>query len=166
MKKSFRLKRGFSLVEVAVALSIASFCMVTLMGLIPVGLHKYQQADNQSVMANLTTSVAQDLQSTTVSNSTATSPRFQFNIPAPGPSTAMPLPQNAYVDASGTPRTNLSNNSIYRISVAFFPPAAGLKNATLARIMVTFPAQADANPGIWPTKYSSMFETTVALNRN
>lgn len=164
MKKSLKLKRGFSLVEVAVALSIASFCIVTLMGLIPVGLHNYQQANSQSAMVNLTTGVAQDLQSTAVS--VATSPRFQFNIPAPGASTGTPPPQNAYVDASGTPQTNLTNDSIYRISVAFFPPASGLKNATVARIMVTFPAQADTNPGAWPTKYTSMFETTVSLNRN
>ena len=166
MKKSFKLKRGFSLVEVAVALSIASFTMVTLVGLIPLGLHNYQQADNRSVMVNLTTSVTQDLESTMVSNAPTKSPLFSFLIPPSGGSTDV-SPQTVYVNASGKVTTGPTDpSSIYRLSVAFFPPPGNFKKATVARILVTFPARADVNPGIWPTNYSSMFETMVSLNRN
>jgi uncharacterized protein (TIGR02598 family) len=165
-KRDFKIKGGFSLVEVAFALGVASFCMVTLLGLIPVGLHNYQQADNQSIMANLTTSVAQDLQATSAITTPAISPQFSFTIPASN-GTPNPTPQTVYVDAAGKPTTGPADvNSIYRLSVAFFPPPTNSKAATVARIQVTFPAHADTVSGAWPTKYTSMFETMVSLNRN
>ena len=178
MKKRALGPGGFSLVEVVFALAVAAFCLVVLMGLIPVGLESYQQADTRSAMANLATMVVRDLQTTP--STTSVSPRLQFPIPAAGGTSGTIYV--VYVDASGTP-TALSgsplaatmnaaptSSSIYRITVQFYPPAnASLKTATLARIWITFPAMADAiaagSPTL-PTKYSNMFETTISLNRN
>jgi len=168
MKKLASSQNGFSLVEVALALSIGSFCMVTLLGLIPVGLHNYQKADNQSIMTNLATSVAQDLESTSVGTAPMKSPQFQLTVPQSG-GTGSPTdaPQNVYVDASGAPTSGPSDsNSVYRVSVGFVPPAAGSKAATVARIVVTYPARASAASSAWPTAYTSILQTTVSLNRN
>lgn len=156
-------KTGFSLVETAIALSITSFCMLSLIGLIPVGLLHYQHADNQSIIVNLTTSVVRDLESTPLSStSLQTSPRFQFIVPYGGGPIDQ-TPQTAYVDGSGAPTKGLSDaNTLYRLSVSFFPPSGGLKTSTMARVMVSFPARADTATG----KYTSMFQTMISLDRN
>jgi uncharacterized protein (TIGR02598 family) len=168
MKKYSKFEGGFSLVEVALALGIAAFCLVTLMALLPVGIQHYQQADSQSTMVNLATMVARDLQVT--SSSSTTSPRFGFTIPIAGGS-ASATPSTIYVDAAGASPTTIgaapNSNSLYRISVYFNPPAiSGQKMATMARIWITFPAKADSTPGTDAKNYTSMFETTIALNRN
>jgi len=172
MKKFSRIDGGFSLVEVALAMGIASFCLVTLMALLPVGIQSYQQADNQSAMVNLATMVVRDLQATPTGTGTQTSPRFGFQVPAAGGgATSSASPITIYVDASGiasgmAPGSAPNASSIYRISVFFTPPGAGLRMATTARIWITFPANADPSPGTAPTNYTTMFETTISLNRN
>lgn len=169
MKKNLTAQRGFSLVEVALALSIAAFCLVTLLGLLTVGVHNYQQSGSRTALVNLSTAVIQDLQATPAGSTVQTSPRFLFQVPAPGSAVANPPPQTVFVDANGSgqyPNT-LSSSTIYRISVAFFPPATtGQTTATTARIFVTYPAQADPTAATWPVHYTSMFETMVSLNRN
>lgn len=154
---------GFSLVEVALALAIAGFCLITLVALLPVGVAHYRDADNQSAMVNLATMVQRDLAVTPISATTSTSPRFSFQVPAAG-GNPDPTPQIIYVDPSGNVATG--NARIYRINVAFNPPASGTRGATTARILITWPALADANSTGWPTMYSDMFETTITLNRN
>lgn len=175
MKPKSKLNRGFSLVEVAMALSIAAFCLVTLFGLLTVGVHNYQQSGSRTVMVNLATAVVQDLQSAPAnSTGNSSSPRFLFSVPSPASgSNANPPPQTVYVDANGSDSSGsgqvgdaVSTTTPYRISVAFFPPASGQDGATTARIMVSYPAGADPNAASWPVNYTSMFETTVSLNRN
>ena len=163
--------QGFSLVEVALALAVAAFCLLTLVALLPVGLRSYKNADDQGVMVNLATMVVRDLQATP--SGAANSPRFKFLVPAAGGAPDA-NPQILYVDASGV-ATGLINAaptgvSLYRICVAFYPPTgAGQKLATTVRIQITSPALADANtpnPPGWSVKYSNIFQTMVALNRN
>jgi uncharacterized protein (TIGR02598 family) len=175
MKTSSRALRGFSLVEVVLALAVASFCLVVLVGLVPVGLQRYHKADDQSSMVNLATMVASDLNATTNGTAAVNSPRFSFSI-LPSGSNLSGTMQTVYVDASGVATGALGQNatstSIYRISLFFYPPAlppapaSPLKAATNVRILITSPAQADPSPAIAPAKYSNIFETTVSLNRN
>ena len=53
--------RGFSLIEVALALGIVSFAMVSLMALIPVGLGSFQKAMNLTVEAQIVQSITSDV---------------------------------------------------------------------------------------------------------
>jgi len=46
-------KRGFSLVEVTIALGLVSFAVITIMGLLPTGLSTLRQAMNQTVEAQI-----------------------------------------------------------------------------------------------------------------
>lgn len=170
MNKPSTASSGFSLVEVALALGVAAFCLITLLALIPVGVKHYQQGDTQDAMVSLATMVTRDLQATASSSSTVSSPRFGFPVPAA--SGASGTLCTIYVDPSGTATATAVNApptsaSIYRVSVQFYPPSGvTMKTATLARLMVTFPALADAAPTTSPTNYSNIFETTIALNRN
>jgi len=171
MKTRSKTVSGFSLVEVALALGIASFCLLTLMTLIPVGVQHYQDADTQSAMVNLANMVARDLQATPSMTSAAASPRFGFSIPAAG-GTAVSSPETVYVDITDLATGTVVNaapttSSVYRISVFFSSPTPStVRSATLARILITFPANADATATTTPSKFVDMFETTIALNRN
>ena len=160
------LSQGFSLVEVALALAVAAFCLLTLIALLPVGLQSYQKASNESVMVNLATMVVRDLQAT--ATSATASPSLKFTIPAAGGGNSQV--ETFYADASGVPTGKVDQpatpNSIYRVNVAFYPPPANQKLATTARIQITSPAQADTTPLVWSTKYSNIFQTMVSLNRN
>jgi uncharacterized protein (TIGR02598 family) len=167
VKQPFRTVDGFSLVEVALALGVASFCLITLLALLPVAVQRYHDANAQSAMVNTATMVARDLEATPGTGA-GTSVRFNFPIPASGSAVG---PYTIYVDASGNgsgtaPGTAPNSSSLYRVSVYFTPPASGQRMATAARIWVTFPAQADPSPSSQPANYADMFETTIYLNRN
>jgi uncharacterized protein (TIGR02598 family) len=165
MKIFSKMKAAFSLIEVAVALGIASFGMVTLLALMPVGIQHYHHADAQSAMANLASMVVRDLQSAP-SGSTSKTPQFNFKF---SPTTS--LQQTVYVDGSGqasgtAPNALPASTSLYRISVTIYAPPAATSAATIATILITSPALADGTPTAPPTNYSDRFETTVGLNRN
>jgi uncharacterized protein (TIGR02598 family) len=172
VKKRCEIVEGFSLVEVALALGVASFCLLTLLALLPIAVQRFHDADAQSAMVNTATMVIRDLEATPGTGA-GTSVRFNFSIPASGSTVG---PYTIYVDASGnasgtTPNSAQPNStSLYRASVYFTPPASGftppLRTATSARIWITFPAEADSNPATDAKNYADMFETTISLNRN
>ena len=175
MKKRTRIIGGFSLVEVALALGVAAFCLLTLMALMPVAVQRYHDADAQSAMVNTATMIARDLEATPVTAGTGagTSVRFGFLIPAAGGAApAFPFASTIYVDASGnatgpaSPGTGPNSSSLYRASVYFAPPSTGQRMATSARIWITFPANADSSSAADAKNYADMFETTIYLNRN
>jgi uncharacterized protein (TIGR02598 family) len=163
MKIFSKMKAAFSLVEVALALGIASFCMVTLLALIPLGIQNYHHADAQSAMVNLASMVVRDLQS--APSGASKTPQFNFDFSKAGL-------QTVYVDGSGqasgtSPNVASAPTSLYRISVTLYPPPAATPlAATISTILITSPALADQTPTNPPTNYADRFETTVALNRN
>lgn len=56
--------RGFSLVEVTLALGVAAFCLVTVLGLLPVGVKTNQNASQQTMAANILSEIVSDLRAT------------------------------------------------------------------------------------------------------
>lgn len=60
----FLEKRGFSLVEVTLAIAIVAFAFVSLLGLLPTGLNIFKQAMDTSVSAQIAQRVAGELQQT------------------------------------------------------------------------------------------------------
>jgi len=172
VKAKIRVVRGFSLVEVALALAILAFSLLTLLGLLSEGVGSYRDAGAQSTMVNIATMVVRDLQATPPGTATESSPEFGFTVPAAGGAASGTSPQTVYVDVNGAATATTvgaapTSNSIFRVSVYFTPPAsAGQKTATVARILITFPAQADSTPTSSPTLYTDVFQTMVSLNRN
>ena len=166
-------KAGFSLAEVTLALGIAAFCLIAVFGLLPVGLTNNQNSTEQTTAANIVTAVVADLRSTPATS--GTSQMYQIPIPAAG-STATG-PYHLYFDGGGAPDATASqsnpapyvaSSSIFRVSVAFAPPAVNAKTATPVRILVTWPAPAGGAmaTGTWPAKFSGSFESVTFLNRN
>ena len=161
-------RQGFSLVELALALGVAGFCLTTVLGLLPVGLASNQVSLNQTVAANITSAIQSDLNCTPLAS--GTSPEFGFAIPSAGNSTTL---ETIYLTADGiaTARNNPPTAtgtaaSRYRATLWFNSPAQGQRTATAVRILVTWPALADGNPASSPQYYTGSYEADTTLNRN
>lgn len=175
--KFSRNHQAFSLVEVTLALGVAGFCLTTLFGLLPVGLNSNQNAVEQTTAAGIADSVLADIRATPV-NSTTTplSPRFGFSLPLPGSVTSM-TPQTLFLRADGSPSIGkkvgdaaVVSEARYRVTVGFIPPAGSAgtpqKTATMARIVISWPALADRNTTAWPQHALGSFESFTAFDRN
>jgi len=154
MKRS-RQRNGFALVEVALALAIAVFCLVTLMALLPVGLNNGQTISGETGANGILNEVVADLRATsptTPLGGTAISQQFGITIPATGASSQTTL----YFTPQGVSSTTMTANTRFRLTVVF--PATTGKAASIAIAKVSWPAPA-ANP-------SGMVENFVGLDRN
>lgn len=151
--------RGFSLVEISLALGIAAFCLVAIFSLLPIGLKGNLESSEETSATGVLSLVAADLAAcpTTVPEGKATVTQ-QFAIPIPAnPVTVATVVPPRYFSDSGYGGTSLLADSRYRLDVTFLP-AGGAKSATLARVKASWPAGAP-NP-------SGKVETLVALDRN
>jgi prepilin-type N-terminal cleavage/methylation domain-containing protein len=177
--------RGFTLVEVALALGVVAFCLVAIFGLLPVGINSNRNSIEQAAANNIARAIVSDLRATPVASGTAaivTSPVYGFEIPAAGQTGAVPSPQTVFfaesANATGlmgappavtpkpAPDTLSTSVSQYRVSLGFTAPPTGTRNATVVRLLVTWPALADPAPAIWPTNYTGSYETIISLDRN
>jgi uncharacterized protein (TIGR02598 family) len=74
--------RGFSLVEVVLALGVVSFCLVALMGILPVGFVQEKKSTDQLLNLQVLSAVATDFQS--AASGTTNTTRYGISIPAVG----------------------------------------------------------------------------------
>ncbi|HEY8967094.1 MAG TPA: prepilin-type N-terminal cleavage/methylation domain-containing protein, partial [Candidatus Methylacidiphilales bacterium] len=81
--------RGFSLVEVVTALGLSAICLLTLLGLLSIGIRSDKTTVQQSIAANIAGAALSDLRSAPLSTPSYApgavlySPRFRFKLPAP-----------------------------------------------------------------------------------
>ena len=149
-----RLVAGFSLVEVTLALGVAAFCLVAILGMIPVGLTSSQNATAQTGAVSILRAVAADLRDTALANAsggaTPASPHYGFKVPD---TTGTPI----YVDEGGSVTTQPL--AYYRVYVqTVYQPAATARNASRERVAISWPAQSASPAGT--------LESIAALDRN
>jgi uncharacterized protein (TIGR02598 family) len=127
----FRSSRsGFSLVEVTLALGIAAFCMVAVLGLMPVGVQTNRNATSETAATNILAAVVADLRATPATSNTSTQYGVTFGTnPAP-----------LYFDGAGQFSTSLNANSRYQLNVTW----NGSSGLRYADVKVTWPAAATA----------------------
>lgn len=186
MKRKPHCNSAFSLVEVTLALGITAFCLVTVFGLLPVGINNNQNSIQQTTATNLVRAVVADLRATQLTSGTsyATSPVFGFQIPYAGQGGTVNGVQTVFFSDSenatgimgAAPSTNSNSTpgtptlstgvSRYRVTVSFTPPSSGSRSASVARILVSWPALADQNPTTWPSYYAGSYEVVTRLDRN
>ena len=144
--------RGFSLVEVTLALGIAAFCLIALLGLIPLGMQTNQSAVSQTAAASILSSVVADLRAT--ANATQTSAQYDITF-----GTAKLL----YVDDQGraVSPTEPTAAPRYRVMITFPASPEGLFAPTFVSLKITWPALAD--PATTPP--AGFVEMFAALNR-
>jgi type II secretory pathway pseudopilin PulG len=96
--RAARAKNAFSLVEIVIAIGVATFALVTILSLLPVGLRTAQQSRNQSRAAYLAEQIVSDLRSSSFNNASILSP----NTAVPGsPLTAL----SATINLAAAPAT-------------------------------------------------------------
>jgi uncharacterized protein (TIGR02598 family) len=132
---------AFSLIEVTLALGVAAFCLITVFGLMPVGVQTNRNATSQTAATNIIAAVVADLRATPRCVDTST--EFQIRLgTGPGcPSTVSPSAATLYFDSAGQFSTSPATNSRYKLNVTWNnSPPTGLQYADLK---VTWPALAD-----------------------
>ena len=146
MKNSLRCSAGFSLVELTLALGIAAFCLIAVLGLVPVAALTNRNATSQTAATNIIASVIADMRATTSS----TSPQYNITF-----GTAKTL----YFDGAGQFATSLGANSRYRVRITFSSSPSGL---SYADVKATWPAPVDPVT----TTPSGTVEIFAAFDRN
>lgn len=160
MTKSAKGQTGFSLVEVTLALGVVAICLVTIFGLLPVGMQTTQNATQQIISADLIGAVASDLRATPITiprGSATTTSQFAISIPANpvGSATTSVL----FFNAAGVASTVSTSDSRFRLTITF-QPNVGSRSATLVHLKMTWPADASL------ANVAGIAEMLVALDRN
>jgi len=153
MKQKNWNKAGFSLVEVALALGVASVCLGSIMTLLPVGLNNCQNASSQTGATSLMTAILTDLNNTAVTGTSGQqqlSPQFGIDRSSTGATLL-------YFDSVGNFASDIGSLQFpkYRVSVS---AVAG--TTSLERFVITWPAQAQLS------NIEGSVETVVAIDRN
>jgi uncharacterized protein (TIGR02598 family) len=168
---------GFSLVEVSLALAVVVFCLVTLLGLLTVGINSTHTSTIQTAATNILTAVASDLEATSNATpgmysvsknywkgkmpATTASPIYGITIPATGAAvTPAASPIIVYIQENGQPttKTSTTNPPLYQVDV-WFRPATSTQQETFARLLVSWPATAAY------TSAQGYVENVIAINR-
>lgn len=160
MKGSIVDRCGFSLVEVTLALGVASVCLIAIFGLLPVGLRTNQDAAQHVAAGDILGTVMADLRATpatTPRGEAAASHQFAINIPASPVSEA--ISSTLFFSGEGEFSASANSESRYRLTITFLPNA-GSRAATLAHLKMTWPAAAS------PVNAPSSAEMFLGLDRN
>ncbi len=139
---------AFSLLEVVLALGVAAFCLIAVLGLLPVGVQTNRNASSQTAVSNIIATVVSDLRTTPAA--AMTSPEFAITFDAE---------KTLFFDASGQASPSLSTDSRYRLNVTWNAAPTGLHYAVLK---ATWPAEVD--PATTPPGGS--VEIFAAFDRN
>jgi uncharacterized protein (TIGR02598 family) len=169
-------RAGFSLVEVALALGVAAFCLVPVFGLLPVGLNSNRNTFEQTSAANVASAIVTDLRATALVSPPMDQTTPSYGVTIPGAPTSS-SPVTFFVRQDGTRLGAVGANADptlfphYRVTIYFTStnPAAAASdpnNATAARILITWPALADGSAAAVPTNFSGSLQATTALFRN
>jgi len=177
MTTSRRAACAFSLIEVSLALGVASFCLLSVLGLLPLGINSNQASIQQTAATGLATAILSDLRTSQI-NVPAISPSVHFQIPIPAAGSTANLTSTIFLRENGSVAQNASPTAVnanadptqnprYRATITFLPPAAAQqRTATQVRILITWPALADPQAGSAPANYSGCSEILSSLDRN
>jgi Tfp pilus assembly protein PilV len=160
MKRDPGGRCGFSLVEVTLALGVASVGLIAIFGLLPVGLRTNQDAAQQIAAGDILGAVTADLRATpatTPRGEAAVSHQFAINIPTnPVGET---ITSTLFFSGEGQFSASANSESRYRLTITFFQNA-GSRAPTLAFLKMTWPAAAS------PVNATNSAEMFLGLDRN
>jgi hypothetical protein len=166
MKRALHTPAAFSLVEITLALGVAAFCLVAILGMLPVGL-KTQQAGVQQTSANaIISQIVGDLRADVRLPPGQASKEQASGLGLHGHWAQVATPDTIYFTNEGkqTPNAGSVNvspppaDAVYRATITYrFPPS---DTTSLASITISWPAaQGDLN------KVAGSVSTLIAVNR-
>lgn len=153
---------AFSLIELTLAMGVGAFCLLTILGLIPVAVQTNRNATSQTRATNITTAVMADLRATPKANGTSaefgvtfgTSKTIYFNSEG-----------QASCDVAGTQKADCVSiwttaiQPRYRVSITF---PAGPTGLSYTSVRITWPAPVDPAT----TTPAGSVEIFAAIDRN
>jgi type II secretory pathway pseudopilin PulG len=169
---------AFSLIELTLALSVAAFCLLAVIGLMPVGVQTNRNSTSQTFATNIAALVVADLRAaktaspmlgiTPIPADPTSPPQFiqPDVVPCSGGQTSA-TSQVLYFDSQGQCLSCLhlsTSNSLYRVIVTFVKntTATATTGSTYVNVKVTWPAAIDPCV-VTPSGSVEMF---AALDRN
>ena len=157
MNLQSRSHTAFSLVEVTLALGIAAFCLLAVLGLMPVGLKSQQTGVEQTKANAVISEITSDLSAAARLPPGQVSKQFKIH------GRWNPTPDAVYFTNDGI-QTGITNGSVptdavLRATISYIAPPVA--TTSLADIKVTWPAQTDPVTGA----PAGSVETFVAINR-
>jgi uncharacterized protein (TIGR02598 family) len=161
-------RHGFSLVEVVLSLGIVTFCSMTLIALIPVGLNANKLSREQIIALNLCRSIESDLKATPATSTT--DPLYGITIPAAGATTTATL-YDTYASGTGVSfSTTYKPSSEYRFTVTLTgPPVTSPNDPVNVQIQGTWPAlivpAAPLSGQVNPPNVAGTVNLDVVINR-
>jgi uncharacterized protein (TIGR02598 family) len=144
---------GFTLTEVALAMGIFSFALVSMIGLLSVGLKNSRRANVQIAASNLMSAIASDIQSSSwlVKGGTYsyTSPRLKLAATLDSKGNVSGVnPGNRILDEGGSPVAGTTQAPLAKAFNVIF--AAASEGTAAIRVTVQWPASAAATPARAP----------------
>ena len=155
---------AFSLVEVTLALGIAAFCLIAVIGIIPVGVQTNRNAASQTAATNITAAVVSDLRATPTAGTTSK----QFGITFGANATRyFDGTGSCSCDSAGLQRVNPSTGSCsltwspalqlrYQLNVTW--TNSGSAGLSYADLKITWPAAATAANASGSTEMFAAFD--------
>lgn len=137
--RMYRKVSAFSLVEVTIALGIVSFCLVPLLGLLPVGLKSVKNAHEESAAANVLNGLSSAIRDANrnISGDYVAGGHFS-NIVWSGTNTTT---ISGVLSLAGVPPSEGGEERLaYRVEI--MPPSADRTIPGRARISVSWPSTA------------------------
>jgi uncharacterized protein (TIGR02598 family) len=146
-----RFRRGFSLIEVVLALGVLSFSSVVMIGLLGVGISSFQTSEQISTSSKIREQVVGDLEEEGWSGVLA-----QYYSTTPSAWTAQPAagtPQTFYFDEYGTLLPSTGSTPPGTLFQAVVTPCSPTTSATVG------------GTGGGPASSTSLIEFTIAISR-
>lgn len=165
LKHSLKGGKGFSLLEVVVSLGITSFCLITLLALLPLGIASNQASLSQTAATSIAAAIASDLRVSYENG--GESPRFKFKVPdRRGSQMDESNPMVLFFWDDGLSVGSIGDDAKllarYRANVWLIPSSEEV-GAMTARIFITWPAQADPSANKMPERFSGSLELITAF---
>jgi type II secretory pathway pseudopilin PulG len=160
MSRRFRPAAAFSLVEITLALGVAAFCLVAILGMLPVGLNNQQTAVQQTTANAIISQIVADLRAAVRLPPGQQSKQFSLHPHNGG--AWDPTPDYVYFTnygkSTGSNQQTAPADAAFRATINYiFPPT---DTTSLAYIVISWPAaQSDL------TKVSGSVATFAAINR-
>ena len=166
MKRSLPVTDAFSLVEIVIALGVAAFCLLAVMGMLPIGLKTQQASVKQTTANSIISQIEGKLRAATrvpPGQEDRTDSKWLLH-PHTGGGPWDSEPDVLYFTNEGNSvGSALTTDSIYRATINYYAPPDPAYTTSLADITVSWPPQFDpSNP---TSALAGKVETFVAINR-
>jgi uncharacterized protein (TIGR02598 family) len=128
-------RAAFSLVEVTLALGVAAFCLLAVLGLLPIGVKTNQAATNETIANGILSAIISDLRTMATVSGTKDKQSKQFKVYFPkaqkDDKTSPPVYLYFAIDGSTAqgkngPTPNLpDSNTVFYVTISYMPAPAG-----------------------------------------